>query len=361
MSFTGERYMPGEGGAQIAYEHMHRYIFALRWAEGKQVLDLACGNGYGAALLARQARHVWAIDLDEETLVSAGRDWYRENITFIRSDAGQLPFCDGSMGLVVAMEALEHIQDQEQLVREMARVCSVNGIVLISTPNKAAYSDARHYVNPFHIRELYLDEFMRLLDQHFPYVYIASQQVKSGSLITCKTNEFLSEVVAEPVPGLGNVETAPMYFIAVCSMDELREPVPAHSAYLDLADGLIREGKEEIGRLNEEIERLGRWAHSLENAIREKDQQIRDLQRRTEEEVGQRDQAIRNLQKQMGEEVGRRDQQVIELLNSLHRKEKEFDERGRWALGLQEEVEALTKIRRMLLYRVLAKIGLLPK
>ena len=83
MSFTGERYMPGEGGAQIAYEHMHRYIFALRWAEGKQVLDLACGNGYGAALLARQARHVWAIDLDEETLVSAGRDWYRENITFI--------------------------------------------------------------------------------------------------------------------------------------------------------------------------------------------------------------------------------------------------------------------------------------
>ena len=65
-AFTGERFIPGEGGAQIAYEHLHRYLFAMRWARGRRVLDVAAGSGYGAALLARVAEAVWALDLDAQ-------------------------------------------------------------------------------------------------------------------------------------------------------------------------------------------------------------------------------------------------------------------------------------------------------
>ena len=54
LPFTGERFIPGAKG-EIWIEHWHRYHFATRWAKGKRVLDVACGEGYGTALLARVA------------------------------------------------------------------------------------------------------------------------------------------------------------------------------------------------------------------------------------------------------------------------------------------------------------------
>jgi ubiquinone/menaquinone biosynthesis C-methylase UbiE len=390
MTFTGERYIPGEGGAQLAYEHMHRYLYAVRWARGKQVLDLACGNGYGTALLARRARHVWAIDLDAPALQDAASGRQANNVTFIQGDAEKLPFRNDTMGLIVAMEALEHIRDQERMVREMARVCSPEGLVLISTPNKAVYSDGRKYVNPFHIRELYFDEFADLLKRHFPYVSIAEQQIRAGSLISFSTAESLCEVIAEPVDGHGLNQGGPMYFLAVCSMKELREPIPAYSAYLDPADGFIHEVKQEIAELNKEIVELGRWGKSLEDVINEKDRSILDLQHTMAKEMESRDQTILDLQHTMEAELELRDHTILDLqhtmeaeieirdqrirdlqnelkvqttnlLDSLHRLEKEFDDRGKWALSLQDEVENLSRIRRVFLYKVLSRLRLLPK
>ena len=54
LTFTGERFIPGTRG-EIWMEHWHRYHFASRWVEGKRVLDIACGEGYGSALLAQAA------------------------------------------------------------------------------------------------------------------------------------------------------------------------------------------------------------------------------------------------------------------------------------------------------------------
>ncbi len=66
--FTGERYIPGQGGFQLAYEHLHRYLFASRWAQGKSVLDVGAGVGYGSLTLARTARCVCAVDADPASL-----------------------------------------------------------------------------------------------------------------------------------------------------------------------------------------------------------------------------------------------------------------------------------------------------
>jgi len=354
MNFTGERYIPGQGGFQIACEHIHRYLFALRWAGGKQVLDLACGSGYGSALLAQHARHVWAIDLDENTILGASKDWGGANVSYIRGDAAQLPFRSGSMDLVVAMEALEHIKDQEKLVWEISRVCCASGVALISTPNRAVYSDTRQYVNPFHVKELYLDEFCNLLKQHFAYVQIIGQQMQAGSLLSCNTSKSFCEVITEPGPGLEKRVAAPMYFLAVCSVEQLQESVPAHSAYLDSTDGLMHEAKQEMDKLNGEIEGLGRWARSLEDVISEKDQMIRDLQGRMAKAVEERDQVIRDLQNQMN-------RRIVDLLDLLHQKEREFDERGQWALSLTAEVEQLKRIHHAFLYRLLSRLGLLPR
>lgn len=372
MKFTGERFIPGQGGCQIAYEHLHRYFFALRWAEGRTVLDLASGSGYGSALLARRARHVWALDLDAEAVRDAARNWRRPNLTFLRGDALQLPFQNGSMDLVVAMEILEHLEEQDSLIREAARVCSATGTVLVSTPNKAEYSDARQYKNPFHRRELYRDEFIGLLKEHFPFVDIVGQQIRAGSLIAGGSPGSLCEVFEEEACGADRGISPPMYYLAVCSPRAPHIPVPFRSSFLDSTDGLLLELKREIAR-------LGEWGISLENIVGERDRTIRDLQSRMEQEVDARDRSIRDLQNSLAREVSLRDQtirnlqeelrievsgrdaRIVDLLNLLHLKEKEFDERGKWALSLQNEVERLTRNQQAFLYRVLAKIGLLPK
>jgi O-antigen biosynthesis protein len=361
VSFTGERYIPGQGGCQLAYEHLHRYLFALRWAQGEQVLDLACGNGYGAALLARRASHVWALDVDGEAIAGARKDWCANNLTFVQGDAVQLPLRGGSIGLVVAMEVLEHIKDQEQLLQEIARVCSEDGIALVSTPNKAVYSDAREYVNPFHVCELYLDDFVALLKKHFRYIEVVGQQIRAGSLLSSNSADASFEVIVEPPPGVEKTALEPVYYLAICSNEMLRIPIPARSAYVDPADGLFLETKEEIHK-------LGQWAKSLEVVIGERDHAIRALQTKVTQEVDQRDFTIRGLQEEMAQRIEEkdrwieeRDQRIKDLLNLYHQKEKEFDDRGKWALSLQAEVEQLGKARQSLIYRFLSRIGLLPK
>jgi 2-polyprenyl-3-methyl-5-hydroxy-6-metoxy-1,4-benzoquinol methylase len=73
LPFTGERFIPGAAG-DMAYEHWHRYAFARRFAAGKRVLDAACGEGYGTALLASVATEALGVDLDPAAIEHAARD-----------------------------------------------------------------------------------------------------------------------------------------------------------------------------------------------------------------------------------------------------------------------------------------------
>ena len=63
LAFTGERFIPGAPG-EIAHEHWHRYAFARRLVAGRRVADVACGEGYGSALLAAAASTVIGLDID---------------------------------------------------------------------------------------------------------------------------------------------------------------------------------------------------------------------------------------------------------------------------------------------------------
>ncbi|HMA32703.1 MAG TPA: class I SAM-dependent methyltransferase, partial [Casimicrobiaceae bacterium] len=92
LEFTGERYVPGTPG-EIAHEHWHRYAFARRYAAGRRVLDVACGEGYGCVLLAAVAAHVVGVDVDARTLAHARRTYSATpNVDFVEGSAAALPF-----------------------------------------------------------------------------------------------------------------------------------------------------------------------------------------------------------------------------------------------------------------------------
>ena len=70
LEFTGERFTP-ECVREIWYEHWHRYALVQPWAQGRRVLDAACGEGYGSALLARGAQSVLGLDISPAAVAHA--------------------------------------------------------------------------------------------------------------------------------------------------------------------------------------------------------------------------------------------------------------------------------------------------
>jgi SAM-dependent methyltransferase len=190
-AFTGERFVPRCSG-EIAYEHWHRYAFARRFAAGKRVLDAACGEGYGTALLGAVAASVVGVDIDIATIdharVTYGED---DRLRFVAAPCSDLPLPSASVDVVVSFETIEHLEAAEQsdMLSEFARVLAPDGILVISSPNKRLYSDARAYVNPFHLQELYRDDLARLLRARFPAQHWYHQRLAFWSGIWAEREE----------------------------------------------------------------------------------------------------------------------------------------------------------------------------
>ena len=191
LQFTGERYVPGARG-EIAYEHCHRYAFARRFVGGKRVLDAACGEGYGTALLAPSAAGVIGVDIDAPTVVHARAAYgARANTRFVIASLTALPFPAASFDVVVCFETIEHLgaADQPRMLAEFARVLATDGVLVLSSPNKRRYSDERQYRNPYHAHELYRPELARLLQAGFPQQRWFHQQPLYASALWAETAE----------------------------------------------------------------------------------------------------------------------------------------------------------------------------
>ena len=182
LDFDGERFTP-EGVREIWYEHMHRYAFAGQFVRGKSVLDAACGEGYGSELLARVAHDVIGVDLSATAIEHARQRYSSGNIEFQQADCCRLPFEDDRFDCIVSFETIEHLEDQQKMLAEFERVLRPGGFLLISSPDKAVYSDARNFNNPHHVRELYMGEFRDLLGERFAAVRLFGQKLMFHSAI----------------------------------------------------------------------------------------------------------------------------------------------------------------------------------
>ena len=223
LAFTGERFTP-ECVREIWYEHVHRYALARQLAAGKRVLDMACGEGYGAALVAPVARHVTGVDLSAEAIAHARRRYgLLPNLDFIEADATCFDPGESRYDLALSFETLEHVEAQEALVAGLANALAPGGCALVSSPDKAVYSDQRGYSNEFHVRELYRDELLALLGRHFRCVRLYGQRLMFHSTIwalDAPRASVLAQTAMEDGRIDANVAAAPMYFIAVCAQRE---------------------------------------------------------------------------------------------------------------------------------------------
>ena len=228
LEFTGERFTP-ECVREIWYEHLHRYVFAREFVSGLHVLDAACGEGYGSALLAERAASVVGVDISEEAVTHAQERYTANNLSFQAADGTALPFDDDAFDCVVSFETLEHLHDQKGLLTEFRRVLKPGGFLLISTPDKAVYTDRQKNDNAFHVAELYRGEFESLLAGYFPAVRLWGHKLMFHSAIWSLEEAGGGAVLHQANDG-GAVESGarplhdPVYFLAFCAADATALP-----------------------------------------------------------------------------------------------------------------------------------------
>jgi ubiquinone/menaquinone biosynthesis C-methylase UbiE len=282
LSWTGERYLPWWTDPVTAYEHWHRYAYAAQFVSGKNVLDLASGEGYGSATLAATARQVIALDIDENAVRHACQKYPSANLHFIVGSVMEMPHFKIGFDVIVCFEAIEHIPDPEKLLKGVKRLLVPGGVFLVSTPNKPEYKRTEPS-NPFHVHELDFDEFRAMLSKHFKQTQFLGQRVYCNSslwTIAHQTPGMISEYLLDQDKNefvlAGVDKRVPLYFIGIAS-DAIGLPSATGSVLVDSSNSLLKEA----ARIHDET---AADAQSLKEALTWRENQLRQTQEALQEQ-----------------------------------------------------------------------------
>lgn len=144
--------------------HSARYMPLLRAVVGRQVLDIACGEGLGAALMARWgAASVTGVDLSELAVAKAAefaRQSDAPNTSFIAADACDwLEATDRRFDVISSVETIEHLPDPERFLRLCRARLADDGLLLVSCPNDPYYYGVGQSLNPYHVTSYSFETF----------------------------------------------------------------------------------------------------------------------------------------------------------------------------------------------------------
>lgn len=199
-------------------EHLHRYGIAQTFVKGKAVLDIACGEGYGSNLLAEHAESVIGVDISSKAVKEASEKYKKNNLLFKTGSTSQIPLEANSIDVVVSFETIEHHAEHDIMLQEIKRVLKHDGLLIISSPDKENYSDIPNNHNPFHIKELYFDEFKSLVQKNFAHSHFYLQKIIHGSIVIPEGTVLNLQEYEGNYGEVSICETfSPMYNIALAS------------------------------------------------------------------------------------------------------------------------------------------------
>src|SRR5207245_777821 len=131
-------------------------------------------------------KRVIGVDVDPGAVEHATREYAAPNLEFRAGSVTAIPVPEQQVfDLIVSFETIEHVGKEQQFefCREVRRLLKPDGVFLVSTPDRAAYSDKPQYHNDFHYQEFYRNQFVEFLLQFFPSVRLHGQKVYCGSRV----------------------------------------------------------------------------------------------------------------------------------------------------------------------------------
>ncbi len=143
-----------------------RYCFARQFAKDKNTLEAACGSGIGLGYLAKEAKSVVGVDIDEKN-VGLAKNYYKEDekqdtdkkskIKVELMDIHDLKFPEKCFDVILLYEALYYLQNPVKFILEAERILRENGKLIICTVNKdwADFHPSLYTYKYFSVPELY--------------------------------------------------------------------------------------------------------------------------------------------------------------------------------------------------------------
>ena len=293
------------------------------------------------------ARHVTGVDNSLEALIHAAHKYKAANVEFRQGAIDAIPIPGREvLDVVVSFETIEHVGETEQtgFAKEVKRLLKPGGMLVISSPDKAVYSDQPGYHNQFHKKEFYRNEFLDFLRGYFRTVCLFSQRVypvsyiwplQGGSSIATEYQLVYRDGQFSPV--VDNLKEG-VYLVALCTDGNAADLGP--SVLIDPWDHKSQIHGQQIGALNSSIETLSvqlqKQASAMSSMVME---------------LTQREKAFDDAEAKLGEQTAR----AAELAAKLDAVEREREmlrqelavqdaalgEQAAFACGVQEQIDKL--------------------
>lgn len=302
LSFDGS----GRYDGLEASIHIARYLLAKNYCSQRRVLDIACGEGYGSRLLKDWgATEVHGVDISEEALTNARRNFAGDGIEFLRSSGEDLLSLLTGKGfdLIVSLETIEHLQSPETFLGNLRSLLNPGGTIIISCPNDWWYFPTEGERNPYHLRKYHFEEFREMTESilgqaaswmlgaptfgFLNTVRSAAPEASAdfGQMAMMQTREMSLAQLVPAEPGAGPRDENASYFVGIwgepglpirenaallpLSMDAFKKGVfQGHFAEQEIVKNELHAATSRVAELEEQLKQAGLKSHDFESEKR---------------------------------------------------------------------------------------------
>jgi SAM-dependent methyltransferase len=163
----------GRGFSRLNFRRSDECKAVLCWlapVAGERILDIGCGDGYYDWRISRSGARVTGIDVHEKRLSFARRHYQDDRTEFLNLDAEQADFPEGSFDKALSLCVMEHLGDDERVMRNVSRALKPGGRFVFSadslsnpgiTPDERESHRRRYAVNTFYTEDVVRDKLSR--------------------------------------------------------------------------------------------------------------------------------------------------------------------------------------------------------
>lgn len=279
----------------LQYEHEDRYLFASDLIHGN-VLDLACGIGYGSKILfqASTIKSYTGVDVSSDAIKYAKENYHNEKTTFLNESGLTIEFEQNSFDNIISFETLEHIEEYEIIVEKFATWLKNDGIFIGSVPDTIFENTCEEVYgkNPYHLVRFNQIKIDNLLKKYFKNIQYFTNELTIGSLFrSLETSE--SDSIRTLNREFSNKINGSIYFIATNEFDkrQINQNIFYPSVSLVEYDKLkvfpqsklVAERDEYIKQLESNVNEMKSAIKAQDSLVAERDKYIKQLESNVDE------------------------------------------------------------------------------